>query len=68
MKGSRQNLTVLADVFNVLNQRVALDYDAWTQLEFGVPNPDFGKPISQIVAGPQFQAPLTVRFGLRYTF
>ena len=63
-----QNLTVVADMFNVFNEKRTLDYDTWTDLSFGVPNPDFGKPISQIVSGPQFQAPFSVRFGVRWAF
>ena len=31
-------------------------------------NPDFGKPISQNVAGPQFQTPRQIRFGARFEF
>jgi hypothetical protein len=65
--GRQRKVSLIAQLFNVLGERRALDYDAWTELEFGVPNPDFGKPISQNVSGPQFQRPrmltLAVRFG-----
>src|SRR5262249_5529913 len=67
--GSRK-LTLLADVFNLFNERRALSYDSWTQLDSLDPNPDFGKPVSQTqtVPGPQFQSPIQVRVGARYSF
>ena len=67
--GRMRNLTLVADIFNLFNERRTLDYDNWTSLDFGAgPNPDFGKPISQTVAGPQFQTPIQVRFGARFSF
>jgi hypothetical protein len=68
--GGARKLTLLADVFNVLNTRTTLTYDQWTQLSGPVANPDFGAPISQLVGGaaPQFQAPRQVRLGARLTF
>lgn len=44
-----RRLTLFADVFNVFNQRRTLDFDNWTELSLAVPNPDFGKPISQLI-------------------
>ncbi len=43
-------------------------YDQWTELSFQVPNPDFGKPITQVLPGhpPQFQAPFQMRLGARF--
>jgi hypothetical protein len=67
-RGARHELTLVGEVFNLFNQRSTLDYDAFTELEFGVPNPDFGSPTSQNVAGPQFQAPRFFRLGLRFRF
>jgi hypothetical protein len=63
-----RQVAIVLQVFNVFNQRRVTDYDAWTELEFGVPNPDFGKPISQISANPQYQAPITARLGVRIKF
>jgi hypothetical protein len=63
-----RQVAIVLQVFNVFNQKRTTDYDAWTELEFGVPNPDFGKPISQISANPQYQAPITVRLGIRVKF
>ncbi len=67
LAGTR-NLTLIADVFNVFNERRTLDYDSWTESEFGVPNPDFGKPVSRVISGPQFQTPFQVRIGARFSF
>jgi hypothetical protein len=66
--GGKQELTLLADIFNLFNERRTQDYDNWKELEFGVPNPDFGKPISQNVSGPQFQTPFQLRLGARLRF
>ena len=68
--GSRQ-ITLIADIFNLFNERRTLDYDTWTALNFGVANPDFGTPTSQNgleaqnASGPQFQAPFAIRLGAR---
>jgi outer membrane receptor protein involved in Fe transport len=64
------DLTLLADVFNLFDSEKALTYDQWTELSFGVPNPDFGKPETQVILGapPQFQDPLQVRVGARFSF
>jgi len=45
-------------------------YDYWTQIDASTPNPDFGKPISQVFGGapPQFQTPRQIRFGVRFAF
>jgi hypothetical protein len=59
---------LLADIFNVFNQQRTIDYDNWVELERGVANPDFGKPVSEIVAGPQFQTPRQIRIGARIEF
>jgi outer membrane receptor protein involved in Fe transport len=62
-------LTLLADVFNLFNQRRTLDYNNNVDFPvFGVPNPNFGTPTSANVAGQQFQRPLQLRLGIRYAF
>ncbi len=66
--GSGLKVTLLADIFNLFDTTRAIDDDTWTQLTGPVPNPDFGKPISQVVAGPQFQTPRQVRIGARFSF
>jgi len=69
LNGAR-NVTLIADVFNVFNERRTLDYDTWTEQAFRVPNPDFGAPVSKLTtnASPQFQTPLQVRIGARFSF
>jgi hypothetical protein len=65
-----RSLTLIADVFNVFNERRTLDYDTWTELTFRVRNPDFGAPVSRVTTNalPQFQTPLQVRIGARFSF
>jgi hypothetical protein len=63
-----RRLTVLADVFNLFNMKRTIDYDAWTETIFGTENPDFGQPVSRLVAGPAFQSPFALRFGVRFEF
>jgi len=67
---SQRRVTLLADVFNLFNQRRVTSYDQNTQLANGPENPDFGKPISTIFAGnpPQFQSPFNMRVGVRFEF
>jgi len=65
--GSR-GLTLLADVFNVFNTQTVLDYDSFSELQFNVPNPDFGRAgVSGVVAGQQFVTPRQVRIGARFS-
>jgi hypothetical protein len=68
-KAGRQ-VTLLADAFNLFNTQTTLSYDQWSELSFGVPNPDFGKPETQLLSGhpPQFQPPLAIRLGVRLSF
>lgn len=68
--GGSRSLTLLADVFNLFNSQTVLMYDQWTQLTGPVPNPDFGAPITQVLAGapPQFQTPRQIRLGARFSF
>jgi hypothetical protein len=66
--GGARRVTLLADIFNLFNTRRAVDYDTWSELSFEVPNPDFGKPISQVISGPQFQTPRQIRVGARFAF
>jgi hypothetical protein len=66
-----QKVSLMADVFNLFNQQIVLDYDNWTSITYGAgPNPNFGLRTSSLFAGnpPQFQTPRQVRFGIRYEF
>ena len=69
LRGTR-NFTVLADVFNLFDRQTVLMYDQWTQLTGPADNPDFGKPVTQVLGGapPQFQTPRQVRLGVRFNF
>jgi hypothetical protein len=64
--GSR--MVLLADVFNVMNRREALNYDNWTQRSFsGGENLNFGQPVNGGNSSfPAFQAPRQVRLGARF--
>ncbi|MEZ5283449.1 MAG: hypothetical protein R2712_01310 [Vicinamibacterales bacterium] len=66
MRFGGRRLTLLADAFNLFNLKRTLDYDAWTEISPGVPNPDYGTPTSNLVAGPQFQLPFALRLGARF--
>ena len=68
--GGRRNFTVLADVFNLFDTKTVLMYDQWTQLTGPEDNPDFGKPVTQVLLGapPQFQTPRQIRLGARFFF
>ncbi len=57
----RQRLMLIADVFNVFNRREPMDYDNYTEVSFGVTNPDFGRVIA-------YQAPRSLRVGARFVF
>ena len=59
---------MFADIFDLFNQRRILDYDAWTELGLGVPNPDFGTAKNSGGSFPQFQSPVAVRVGARFQF
>jgi hypothetical protein len=61
-----RRITLLADAFNLFNLQRTIDYNNYTELEFGVPNPDFGTPTSGNVAGQMFQQPFQLRLGARY--
>jgi outer membrane receptor protein involved in Fe transport len=67
--GGERRVTLLADVFNLFDQQIVQGYDNFTSLTFGGgPNPNFGQPTSQILAGPQIQTPRQIRIGARFSF
>jgi outer membrane receptor for ferrienterochelin and colicin len=66
--GGGNKLVVLADVFNLLNMQRITNYDNFTETAFGVANPNFGLPVSEILSGPQYQTPRQIRFGARFEF
>jgi hypothetical protein len=67
--GGERNVTLMADIFNLFNQQIVLDYDNFFDLSTGAPqNPNYGTRTSENVAGPQYQTPRQVRFGVRFAF
>ena len=70
LEKEQEQLTLLADIFNLFNERRVLSYDQNTQLTYPNDNPDYGKPVNSLLSGtpPQFQAPINVRVGIRFEF
>ena len=69
VKVAGRNLLLIADVFNVFNTQTVLDYDSFSELSIGVPNPDFGTAgASGVISGQQFVKPRQIRIGVRYEF
>lgn len=63
------DIVLIADAFNVFNTQTVLDYNAFSELRFTVPNPDFGRAgVSGVLSGQQFMAPRQIRVGVRYDF
>jgi hypothetical protein len=62
-----RRILLLADVFNLFNRQIALDYDNYVETTVGTPNPNFGYPQNGGgTTGASFQPPLSVRFGARF--
>jgi Carboxypeptidase regulatory-like domain/TonB-dependent Receptor Plug Domain len=62
-----QHVTLIADVFNLLNNQNATDYDNWTEIAAGTLNPNFGQPSNGGNATtPSFAAPISLRLGARF--
>jgi Carboxypeptidase regulatory-like domain len=54
----RSNLLLVADAFNLFDSQTILGYDSFSDLQFGVPNPDFGAAgVSGVVACQQLAMP-----------
>jgi hypothetical protein len=54
---------------SIVNTQTTLDYNSFSELTFGVPNPDFGAAgVSGVVAGQQLATPRQFRVGGRYEF
>jgi outer membrane receptor protein involved in Fe transport len=65
---SQTRLTLLADLFNLFDQKTVLDYDNFYESTFKALNPNFGQPVSSVIQGAQIQTPFTVRLGVRFNF
>jgi hypothetical protein len=69
VKVGARNLLLIADAFNVFNTQTVLDYNSFSELQFGVPNADFGLAGgSGVVSGQQFVTPRQFRVGVRLEF
>lgn len=69
VKAGGRNLVLIADAFNIFNTQTVLDYNSFSELRFGVPNPDFGAAgVSGVVSGQQLTTPRQFRIGVRYEF
>jgi hypothetical protein len=69
LKIANRNLQLIADAFNIFNTQTILAYDTYSELRFGVPNPDFGQAgVSGVISGQQFATPRQIRIGVRYEF
>jgi hypothetical protein len=64
--GHGEHVALLADVFNLFNRQIPLDYDPNTETTFGVVNPDFGQASRFNLS--QLETPRQIRIGLRYEF
>jgi hypothetical protein len=62
-----QRVAILADVFNLFDRQVALDYDTFHDRGAGIPNANFGLPLNGGGAStPGYQTPRAVRVGARF--
>ncbi|HUL76679.1 MAG TPA: TonB-dependent receptor [Vicinamibacteria bacterium] len=64
--GGTRQVVLVADAFNLLNSRDPISYDTYTQVDVGVPNPDFGRAAA--FGGSQqtaFETPRQVLLGAR---
>jgi len=69
LKVGGRSLLLIADAFNLFNTQTILDYDTFSEIRFGVPNPDFGAAgVSSVVGGQRLAAPRQIRIGVRYEF
>ncbi len=63
--GKGRRVVLVADVFNLLDNRDPVSYDEGTEVVFRVPNPDFGTPQNPADATSPFRTPRQVRLGAR---
>jgi Carboxypeptidase regulatory-like domain/TonB-dependent Receptor Plug Domain len=69
LKLGGRNLVLSVDALNLFNTQTILEYNTFSELRFGVPNPDFGVAgLSGNVAGQQFTTPRQFRLGVRFEF
>jgi hypothetical protein len=69
LKVGGRSLLLIADAFNLFNTQTILDYDTFSEIRFGVPNPDFGAAgVSGVLGGQRLATPRQIRIGVRYEF
>jgi hypothetical protein len=66
IKFGERRAILLADVFNLFNDRSAIQYDNFTDLTVGTPNPNFGQPARADVTSAPFRSPRAIRLGARF--
>ena len=67
LKLGARNLVLSVDALNLFDTQTVLEYHTFSELRFGVPNPDFGVAgLSGNVGGQQFVAPRQFRVGARF--
>ena len=65
----RGRLALSVDALNLFNTQTVLEYNTFSELRFGVPNPDFGVAgLSGNVSGQQLTTPRQFRVGARFEF
>jgi outer membrane receptor protein involved in Fe transport len=62
----KQHIVLMADIFNLFNRQIALDFDPNTETTFLAPNPDFGDASRFNLS--QLETPRQIRIGVRYEF
>jgi hypothetical protein len=63
----RQRMTLIADLFNVLDRQDPTDYDNYTEITVGSINPNFGQPANGGVStAASFAPPRSLRLGARF--
>ena len=67
--GDTQRVMLIADVFNLLDNQDATNYDNFTEITAGALNPNFGQPTAGGgVSTPGFAPPRSIRLGARFAF
>ncbi len=69
LKLGARRVSLIADLFNIFNRQEPSNYDYCSELNFLVPNPNFGYPLNGCgIFIPSYQAPFAARFGVRFEF
>ena len=64
-----RNLVLSLDALNLFDTQTVLEYNSFSEIRSGVPNPDFGRAgLSGNLAGQQLVTPRQFRIGARFEF